>query len=87
MTADQVQKRISAIPYRPFDLCLADSRAVHVDHPDLLAFDRGKRVVIVYSSDGMVEVIDLMLVLSIRFHEPEFLHSDSSTGENPTETP
>jgi hypothetical protein len=84
MTADQVRKRIAAIPYRPFDLCLADGRVIHIEHPDLLAFDHGSRIVIVCIED-IVESVDLMLVLSIRFHEPEFVHADRSTGENPPE--
>jgi hypothetical protein len=75
MIAAQVRARIEAPPFREFDLCLADGRAIQVAHPDQLGFSGGNRVVSVSTPDGIVEVIDLMLVLSLRFHEPDFVHS------------
>lgn len=75
MTADQIRKRLSAVPFRQFEICLADGRAILVEHAEVLGFDGGSRSIVVFTRGGIVEVIDLMLVLSLRFHEPNFVHS------------
>ena len=75
MTAEEVRNRLSSVPFAPFELCLADGRALRVEHPDLLGFRDSTRILALCVNESEVEVIDLMLVLSIRFKEPNFTHA------------
>ena len=75
MTSQEVRRRLSAVPFRPFEMCLADGRILSVEHPDLLGFEDGVRTVILFKKVSSVEAIDLRLVLSIRFENPDFVHS------------
>ena len=78
MTADQVKWSLEAIPFRRFELCLADGRVLPVEHPELLALENGNRIVVLGTSDGAVEIIDLMLVRTLRFHQPDYVHGSRS---------
>lgn len=76
MTAHEVRRRLNAVPFRHFELCLADGRALPVEHPDLLAFEDGARTVVLCQRESLLEVVDLMLVLSIRFNQPDYMHTE-----------
>ena len=74
MTAEEVRERLASIPFTPFEFCLADGRALRVEHPDMLSFRDSNRILALCTNESEVEVIDLMLVLSLRFNEPDFTH-------------
>jgi hypothetical protein len=65
MTIDQVRKLHSATPFKPFDVHLADGRALAVDHPELLAIIPPGRTIVVGLADGTAEIVDLLLVTSL----------------------
>jgi hypothetical protein len=83
MTADQIQKRLDAVPFRPFDLCLVDGRTLHVAHPELISFGSRTRVVILWTPDAKVEMIDTVLVVSLRFAEEDFWHEPRQESRKP----
>jgi hypothetical protein len=65
MTIDQIRQFRNAIPFRPFEINLADGRAVAVEHPEFLAVTPMGRTIGV-AVDDVIEVIDLLLVTSLK---------------------
>ena len=66
MTIDQLRQLYSARPFRAFDLHLADSRTLTVEHPEQLAISPTGRMIHVAHTDDTVESVDLLLVVSVR---------------------
>ena len=66
MTTQQLRNMHQAQPFRPFDIHLADGRSIPVDHPELLAITAGGRTIGVAVDDDAIEVIDLLLVTSLK---------------------
>jgi len=66
MTIEQLRKMHTARPFRPFEIHLADGRSIPVDHPELLAQSAAGRTIGVGVPDGTIEVIDLLLVTSLK---------------------
>ncbi|HEY3246335.1 MAG TPA: hypothetical protein VGM03_23570 [Phycisphaerae bacterium] len=66
MTIEQLRKMHQATPFQPFDIHLADGRSLPVDHPEFLATDPPGRTISVGLSDGTFEVVDLLLVTSLK---------------------
>jgi hypothetical protein len=64
MTVEQLRKMHRAQPFAPFDIHLADGRALPVEHPELLAITG--RTIGVGLADGTIEVVDLLLVTSLK---------------------
>jgi hypothetical protein len=64
MTIDQVRRLHQAQPFQPFRIHLADSRAIDVAHPELMAINEPGRTVVV-AHEGAFEIIDLLLVTSL----------------------
>ena len=64
MTTDHLKSFMSARPFRPFLILMADGRSVEVDHPEGIA-DAGGRIALVARPDESFEVIDLRLVPSL----------------------
>jgi hypothetical protein len=55
-----------ATPFLPFEIHMADGRKVSVDHPEVMAINPSGRTIIVYHNDGTFEVIDLLLVTTLK---------------------
>ncbi len=71
MTVDQIRRLHRAQPFQPFRLHLADSRAIEVTHPEILAISQAGRTISV-EFEGTFEIIDLLLVVS-----PELLNGQA----------
>jgi hypothetical protein len=61
MTIEQLRKLHQARPFQPFDIHLADGRALLVDHPECLAITPPGRTIGVGLRDGTIEIVDLLL--------------------------
>jgi hypothetical protein len=66
MIVEQLRGVLGAKPFRPFEIYLADGRSLKVPHPEFLAPSPAGRTVIVFFSDGGFEVVDLLLVTSLK---------------------
>ena len=66
MTIDQLPKMHQAKPFQAFDIHLADGRSVPVEHPEMLAISPPGRTIGVGLADGAIEVLDLLLVTSLK---------------------
>ncbi|HSZ59227.1 MAG TPA: hypothetical protein VK797_26535 [Tepidisphaeraceae bacterium] len=65
MTTEQLRNFHRAQPFVPFEIHVADGRKFRVNHSELLAYAPGARTFAVWS-DGVYEVVDLLLVASLR---------------------
>jgi hypothetical protein len=70
MTIDEVRRFFNAQPFTPFTLYLADGRHFPVASREFMALSPLGRTVAVYQPDGMADVIDLLLVTSLRVSVP-----------------
>ena len=66
MTIEQLRKMHQARPFQSFDIHLADGRSLPVDHPEFLAVTPPGRTIGVGLTDGTIEVVDLLLVTSLK---------------------
>ena len=66
MTIDQVRTLLTAQPFVPFTLCLADGRQFPVHSREFIALSPAGRTVAVYQPNGLVDIIDLLLVTSLQ---------------------
>lgn len=68
MTVEQIRKMHQARPFHPFDVHLANGRTLVVEHPEVLAIAPPGRTIGIGIRDGTIEIIDLLLVVSIKPH-------------------
>jgi hypothetical protein len=67
MTIEQLRRMHQARPFQPFDIHLADGRALPVEHPEFLSQSPGGRTLGVGNvADDTIEIIDLLLVTSLK---------------------
>ncbi len=66
MTIEQLRKMHQARPFQPFEIHMGDGRSVPVNHPEALAITPPGRTIGVGLADGTIEVIDLLLVTSLK---------------------
>ena len=68
MNIRELKDAYKAAPFQPFDIVLTNGRAVHVAHPEFMAFSPRGRTVVVYDADGL-ERIDIPLIISLKIPE------------------
>jgi len=66
MTIEQLRQLHSARPFQPFEIHLADGRALTVEHPELLSRSQSGRTIAVSRPDYTIEIVDLLLVMSLK---------------------
>ena len=66
MTIEQFRAFWRARPFVPFAIQLADSREVQVRHPEDALVNEPGRTVAAVNKDKVIEIIDLLLVTSLR---------------------
>jgi hypothetical protein len=69
MTTPQLLAMLRAAPFHSFDIHLADGRALSVRHPEMVAITTGGRTCGVATDDDVIEIVDLLLVTSLKPHE------------------
>jgi hypothetical protein len=66
MTIEQLRQMHATRPFRPFEIHLADSRSLAVNHPEMLSQSQSGRTIAVARPDDTIEIVDLLLVVSIK---------------------
>jgi hypothetical protein len=66
MTIEQVRRMHQARPFQAFDIHMADGRSLPIEHPEVLAIPPPGRTIIVGLADGTFEIVDLLLVTSLK---------------------
>ena len=70
MTVEQFRTFRDARPFEPFVVHIADGRFFAIFHPDAAALSRSGRTLSLVNQDGLIEVIDMLLVISLRPMNP-----------------
>ena len=70
MTVEQIVRRQNAAPFLPYRLFLANGRELFVQHPDFLRVAGREDLVTVFDLSGAAEIVDLTLVVSLRYEKP-----------------
>jgi len=66
MTTEHMRRLLDARPFEPFVVHLADQRQFRVVHPEAAVFWRSGRTIVVMNDDRLPEIIDMLLVTSLR---------------------
>ena len=67
MTVAQILLRQNAAPFFSYRLFLVDGRELLIQHPDFLSVAKKEELVTVFDLTGGAEIVDLTLVVSIRY--------------------
>ncbi len=70
MTVEQFRKMLSAQPFQPFTINLADGRQLEVPHREFVFLPPNSRTAWVADQDGAAEIIDLLLVIGLETRPP-----------------
>ena len=67
MTMESLDRAYRSNPFKPFSFRLADGREIPVPHPEFLSYNpKGRTAIVIDERDGW-DVVDLLLVVSLRF--------------------
>ena len=66
MIADDIRVSLRQQPFQPFAIHLADTRYFEIMHPDNAVLGTRDRTVSVLNKDKLVEVVNVLMVVSIR---------------------
>jgi hypothetical protein len=68
MTIDKLREAVSARPFIPFTILVADGRRYRVSTPELISLaPRAERVFVVAHGDEDYTILDLLLVTGLEF--------------------
>ncbi len=70
MTLQDFRELYDAEPFRPFTIHLASGRQVNLQHPDFAAVPPVGRTVVVFTPEGRMNIIDLLLVTDLEADQP-----------------
>lgn len=67
MRADDLRTVREAIPFRAFDIVLADGRAFPIPHPDFLSITPKGSSLVLWAKDGSIgSILDATLIAELR---------------------
>ncbi len=65
MTTQQLHDLHTARPFAPFDIVMADGTRYHVPHPEHLAYVKGARTCVVFTTRSVARHLDLLLMTAL----------------------
>jgi len=80
MIYEQIDRLLRMRPFQSFEMSLADQRTVRVTNLDFVSLLGDRRTVAIYALPDEAEVIDLNLVVSLKFREPDLMIDVDSTN-------
>jgi hypothetical protein len=73
MMYEQIERLLQARPFRSFEMLLSDQRKVSVTNLDFVSLLGDHRSVAVFELPDEAEVINLDLIVSLKFREPDLM--------------
>ena len=73
MVSEQIERLLESRPFRGFEMLLSDQRKVTVENLDFASLLGDRRTIVVYTLPDEAEVINLDLVVSLKFREPDLM--------------
>ena len=77
MTVQQLRAALRAVPFRPFEIHMADGRSFHVPHPDFLLMTPSGGTAFACGEDDDFSILDLLLMTVIEFSKATASRSPS----------
>lgn len=81
MTIQQLRAVLKAVPFRPFNLHMADGRSFPIPHPDFLIMSPTGRMGFAFGNDDECSILDLLLMTEIEFSKGAAPHSPAGLSE------
>jgi hypothetical protein len=63
MDLNTIRHALKEVPFREFELCLADGRRIPVKHPEFVAMNQ--RIVIVTDEESATKILEPPLIVSL----------------------
>ena len=63
MDLNTIRHALKEVPFREFELCLADGPRIPVKHPEFVAMNQ--RIVIVTDEDSATKILEPLLIVSL----------------------
>jgi hypothetical protein len=73
MVHEQIERLLRLRPFQPFEILLSDQRKVGIAHMDFVSLLGDRHTMAVYTLPDEAEVINLDLVVSLKFGEPDLM--------------
>jgi hypothetical protein len=73
MTHEQIERLYWLRPFQPFEMLLADQRSVRVENFDSMSLAADRTTITVDELPDRAEVIDVALIVSLKFQEPDLM--------------
>jgi hypothetical protein len=70
MTGDELKRHITATPFRPFRVHVADGRDISVQARDFILLSPSGRMAYVFQPDDSHDVLDVLMITGIHFTAP-----------------
>ena len=83
MSAVELRKEITAVPFRPFTVNVADGRRIPVVGQDFIFVSPAGRTAHVYLADGSYEKLDMLLITGVSFGPPAPSPTAGNQAANP----
>ena len=80
MSADELRRHITAVPFRPFTINVADGRRIPVIARDFILMSPSGRVIYVVQRDDSTDYIDYLLITGLCFDPPAPVSAQPTTN-------
>ena len=70
MSSSSIRRLVDAAPFRPFEIHLAEGRAIPVHHREFIMISPADLDFVVYQPDGAIDVIATNLVTGLKLKAP-----------------
>lgn len=70
MTAEELRRHITAVPFRPFSLHMADGRQIPVLGRDFILLSPSGRMSYVFQPDDSHDVLDVLMITGVHYDSP-----------------
>src|SRR5687767_5373124 len=67
MTASELEKAVSAVPFRPFEMVTGDGQRFPVPTPDHFSLSPSKRLATVWWDDDSHSTLDVFLITHVKY--------------------
>jgi len=80
---EDIRKLVRRAPFEPFEIRLADGRAIRVLHPDFILIPPGRaRTIHVADRDGRIDLVNSAILVSVQSISQDERNGSNAGGES-----
>lgn len=80
MSVSSIREAISARPFRPFTVRVADQRSYTIPHPEFVNIGPQNRSLVIWHDDGGASIVDMLMITGIDLPAPEDIPPSRTTS-------